>query len=157
MKNLIVYYSRTGNTEKVAEEINEILEGEMEEIIDRKNRNGFFGFLIGGFDAFREKETDINPISHDLSKFDRVIIGTPIWAGKMVPAVRTFINKFKKDLKNIGIFTTASKEKGENIREEIEEITCKNSIPFLSVLAGDFYSEDYKHKIRNFTEEIEVE
>ncbi|MBE3088681.1 MAG: flavodoxin family protein, partial [Actinobacteria bacterium] len=42
---LVVYYSRTGTTRKVAEYITKQLGADMEEIIDMKKRSGIWGFL----------------------------------------------------------------------------------------------------------------
>lgn len=53
---LVVYYSRTGATRKVAEYITKQLGADMEEIIDMKKRSGIWGFLIGGRDALRKKK-----------------------------------------------------------------------------------------------------
>ena len=47
MKTLVAYYSRTGNTEFVAEKIAEYLGAEVCEVIDKKSRKGRFGFLKG--------------------------------------------------------------------------------------------------------------
>jgi len=52
MKNvLIVYYSRSGHTEKVVTKLAEILGADVEKLVDLKNRKGILGFIIGGKDA----------------------------------------------------------------------------------------------------------
>ena len=56
---LVVYYSRTGSTRKVADYIAKQLSADMEMIIDMKKRSGAFGFVIGGMDALMRKETKI--------------------------------------------------------------------------------------------------
>jgi flavodoxin len=51
MKALIVYYSRTGRTKKIAKEIQLGIKAEIEEIKDSKNRKGILGWLSAGRDA----------------------------------------------------------------------------------------------------------
>jgi len=48
MKTLVAYYSRTGNTKKVAVEIAKNLKADIDEIIDKKDRSGMIGWIIGG-------------------------------------------------------------------------------------------------------------
>ena len=48
MRSLVVYYSRTGVTKKVAEAISQMLGADIEEIIDRRDRRGPKGFFTGG-------------------------------------------------------------------------------------------------------------
>ena len=59
MKTLVAYYSRSGNTRFVAQKIAEGLDADLCEIVDKKNRNGKWVFLTGGYSAFREKLTEI--------------------------------------------------------------------------------------------------
>ena len=40
MKILIAYYSKTGNTERVAKDLASQLGADLEKVIDRKNRKG---------------------------------------------------------------------------------------------------------------------
>ena len=54
MKILVVFYSRTGNTKKIGEEISKNLKSDIDEIIDQKSRNGAIGFLTGGIDAMKK-------------------------------------------------------------------------------------------------------
>ncbi|MDY6965570.1 MAG: hypothetical protein SVM80_06305 [Halobacteriota archaeon] len=41
MKSHLVYYSRTGTTKKVADAISDIINCDIEEIVDTKDRSGF--------------------------------------------------------------------------------------------------------------------
>ena len=59
---LVVYYSRTGSTRKVAEYITKQLGADMEAIIDMKKRSGVGGFVLGGKDSLNRKETKISEI-----------------------------------------------------------------------------------------------
>jgi len=104
---LVVYYSRTGSTRKVADYITKQLGADMEAIIDMKKRSGVFGFVIGGMDALMRKETEISEIKKDPSKYELVIVGSPLWAGNMPPAIRTYLNKYKADIKSVAFFATS--------------------------------------------------
>ena len=59
MKILVVYYSRTGNTKFVAEEITAELNADMEEIVDLKSRGGKMGWLSASRDATGNRQTNI--------------------------------------------------------------------------------------------------
>ena len=91
MKSLVVYYSRTGNTRKVAQAIAGVLKADVEEIVDLKDRAGVKGYLLAGRDAMRKEETPIEPIKHDVTAYDLVVVGTPVWAFTMAAPVRSFL------------------------------------------------------------------
>lgn len=64
MKALVVYYSRTGNTEKVGKALAKGLGADTEEIIDKKNRKTpLIGFIRSGYHALKEKERRIEESS----------------------------------------------------------------------------------------------
>ncbi|MEN6379327.1 MAG: flavodoxin [Methanofastidiosum sp.] len=106
MKTLVVYYSRSGNTKKIAEEISNKMKCDVEEIIDTKNRKGIIGWLRAAMDARSKKLTKIKEITKDPAKYEVIVIGTPIWGGYMVPAVRAYINENKSKFKNVAFFCT---------------------------------------------------
>ena len=146
MKTLVVFYSRTGNTKKVAEEIAKILNADIEEIIDKKDRKGIVGWLKSGRDATFKKSAEIefvkNPIDYDL-----VIIGTPIWAFTMTPAIRTYLseNKFKK----VAFFSTSGGSEGKKIFNEMEKIS-REPVATLSLLTKNWPAELNLVKEENF-------
>jgi len=106
MKSLVLYYSRTGNTRRVAKKIASLLGAEEEEIKDVKKRSGFLGYVGAGIDALFSKPTQIAPLAHNVADFDLIVIGTPVWAGRMTPAVRTFLQRSELRGKKVALFCT---------------------------------------------------
>ena len=106
MKSLVVYYSRSGNSKFVAQKIAEKIGADTEEVIDKKNRRGWIGFLIAGFDATRGKETQIEETRFLLDNYDLIVVGTPIWNGKPTPAIRTYLRKNDLSNKKVALFWT---------------------------------------------------
>ena len=112
--DLIIYYSRTNNTKEVAELIAEEKNAELLEIKDKKSRSGPLGYVIGAIDSFRGKKTGINYEKNDLSKYDTVYIGTPVWASKPTPAIIQFIEENDFSGTNVVTFATFMGSGGES-------------------------------------------
>jgi flavodoxin len=47
MKTLIVYFSKSGTTKKLAEKLANIFKADIETLIDKKKRSGLIGWLTG--------------------------------------------------------------------------------------------------------------
>jgi flavodoxin len=127
-KVLVVFFSLTGNTERVGKDIAGHFGADVEKIIDKKNRKGFFGFIGGGRDAAFKKLTEIEPIKTDPSRYDLIVIGTPIWAGTMTPAIRTYITQNKDKFKEVAFFTTAGGTPPEKTISAMENLCGKTRI-----------------------------
>lgn len=150
MKALVVYYSRTGHTKTVAEAIADMLSCDKEKIVDTQNRSGPIGFLRSGFQARRKSLIKINPIEKDVSQYDLVIVGTPVWAGNVSSPVRTFLHKYKDQLKDIAFFSTHGGDEPQKEFSEME-ITCgKKPVSVLSLSSGEVEKEDYSEKVKLF-------
>ncbi|MDR2830099.1 MAG: flavodoxin [Methanobrevibacter sp.] len=121
MKILIIYYSKSGNTEIVAKTLSKELPGDLIEIEDNKKRDGMFAMLRSGIDAFRGVKTKISPEKLDLDDYDLIYIGTPVWAGKPTPAIITAINKYDFKGKNIILFATMKSSGDKKTIEKMKE------------------------------------
>ena len=62
MKTLIVYYSRTQQTEKIAKAIQKDLNCDIEEITAEKKYDGIIGYIKGGFDAGANRVCEIKTL-----------------------------------------------------------------------------------------------
>lgn len=126
-KKLIVYYSYTGNTRKIAESIKQKLKCDILEIkpvvpystdyqtvVDQEQNN-----------SSAKKTPEIQDINVDLSKYDEIILGTPVWWYTIVPVIRTFLKENDMSEKTIKPFATNAGWLGHTF-QEIESL-CPNS------------------------------
>ena len=152
---LVLYYSRTGSTKKIAEELSGLLDADLEEVIDLKKRNGFTGFMRAGMDALLKRHTSINKISSRLGSYKLVVIGTPVWAGTMAPAIRRVLNDFSRVIKKAAFFSTQASSRKQNVflhmRDFIEPIAT------LKVTSRELKTDLYKPKLRKFVEKLKSE
>ena len=150
MKKLVVFYSRSGNTQKVALEIARSLRADVDEIIDLKDRTRkIIGWLIAGKDASQKKLTEIK-FKKDPKNYDLVIIGTPIWAWTMTPAIRTYLSKNK--IKKVAFFSTAGSRKNKAF-EEMAKLS-KRPVATCCIEERDIKANRYKESIKEFCDEL---
>jgi flavodoxin len=101
MKTLIVYYSLEGNTEYVAEQIKESVGADILKLVPKKayHDKGFAKFFWGGKSAVMAEKPELEAYDVDLTGYERIIFGFPVWASNFTPPIRTFIEDYKDGLK----------------------------------------------------------
>lgn len=123
MKTLIVYYSMEGNTDYMAGRIAEKLDADTLRIEPVKAylSKGFLKFLWGGKSAIMEEKPKLKPYDADLSQYDRIIFGTPVWASNITPPLRTFALENKEELrgKKLAAFVCEAGSGGETAIEKL--------------------------------------
>jgi flavodoxin len=134
LKSLVVYYTRTGNARFVAETIAAEIGADVEEIVDLKKRSGALGFLSGGSDARRGKKTEIAPTKKSPTDYDLIIVGTPVWAGRPVPAILTYLKKNDLSGKKVAIFFTQGGKKPSAIDQTKALMPNSESVGVLSIV-----------------------
>jgi flavodoxin len=140
-KVLVAFYSRTGRTRRVAEDLASHLHADLEEIIDKKNRKGLLGFLRAGRDAMKGIPAEIAAPAKDPANYDLVLVGTPIWGGRITPAVRTYLDSGKTSLKDFAFFLTSGNTASESVLPAVRELAGKEPRAHTS-----FTDQDLKDK-----------
>ena len=154
MKILVVYYSRTGRTRKLAQEIHQKIESEINEIHDRKTRKGILGWLSAGRDAGQRKETEIKGDISPPSSFDIIVIGSPTWNGGLSVPILTYVNRYLDDLKHVAVFTTGDGEDLDAI-EELRNILGKKVFSMSHfVREKEIDTMSYNEKLTKFITQI---
>ena len=150
MKTLVVYYSRTGTTKKLALEIASKLNAETEEIKDTVDRSGMKGYLFAGRDAMQKNLTILQPTVNNPADFDLVIIGTPMWGWNMSAPVRTYVTEKKNNFKNVAFFCTMGGSGDSKAFAEMEEIIDKKPLSTLTLFTRDVVKNNFTEKLEKF-------
>ena len=124
MKSAVVFYSYDGNTRVAAKVIADRTDAgifELEEV--KKRGRSALSFIAAGYSAALGRESAIkDTFSEKLKRYDRIYIGTPVWAGKPAPAVNAFINKAALSGKEIILFTVQADENPQASSSKCSEI-----------------------------------
>lgn len=156
MKVLIVYYSRTFVTKKFAEDIIRLTQWDAEELKDSKDRSGVSGYMVACKDAFLKKTTWLKPTKKDPKKYDLVLIGTPVWAFTMTPAVRTYIRMYRRDFNNVAFFCTMGGRGGEKTFKEMERECKKKPLARLACTQKEVMQNLNEKKLEKFLEKLNI-
>lgn len=156
MRTLIVFYSRMGTTKKVGEKLAELISAETEEIIDAKDRTGAWGFIMSGRDAMKKRPAGIKPSDKNLSEYDLVIAGTPVWAGTVSAPMRTFLKNNKENFKQVAFFCTMGGRGSEKTLAEMENISGKKPLATLALTTKEVMSGNFEEKLKEFSEKLNV-
>lgn len=107
-KTLVLYYSQTGATEKVAQEIQNMLGADMESIGLENPYAGTYAETIErvGMERQNGELPAILPLESDLSKYDVIFLGYPIWYGTYAMPVSTLVKEYDFAGKKVVTFCT---------------------------------------------------
>ncbi|WP_313163951.1 flavodoxin [Sedimentibacter sp.] len=102
MRNLVVYYSRDGSTEVIAQEIARAVNGDLNKIELIKDT----GYIRAGFAGSFGLYGKIKKYDFNAEDYDNIFIGTPVWGGKSSTPINTFIRDTDFTGKNVFVFVT---------------------------------------------------
>jgi flavodoxin len=123
MKILVVYYSLEGNTHYLAEGIAECLDADLLRLMPVKDiKNNKAKYFFGGRQASMRSKPKLESYTIIPEEYDLIIIGTPVWASTMTPAVRSFLSRSKFTGKKIGLFCCCRGNQGKAIMQMKELI-----------------------------------
>jgi len=149
LKALVAYYSRTGTTKKIAEDVSQLLKCDMESIVDKKNRAGIIGYLCAGRDASTKKLTEIEQAKFDPASYDLVIVGTPVWASTLSAPVRTYLTQHRERFNKMAFFCTCDGGKGTAF-EEMEMASGKKPLAVLELTKREISNGQCLQKTKDF-------
>ena len=116
MKCALVYYSFSGVTKKVMEDMNKIISGTLIEVTPDKSYSKLTAYTLGCKRAHSEQADPVSPSSIDLAQYDHVIIAGPVWAWKPAPPLNGAIQSLKNgEGKTASIVCTAGGQVGSSI------------------------------------------
>lgn len=127
MKTLIVYYSYTGNTKKIANAIKNNLNCDILEVTPKIPFSNDYDEVVAEYqnNSIKDKSIEINDIGIDLKEYDKIIIGSPVWWYTICPVITSFLKKYDLSGKKIYPFATNAGWLGKTFKDI--ETLCPNS------------------------------
>ena len=127
MNKLVVYFSYTGNTRMIANKIKDKLNCDILEIETVIPYSSDYQTVVNDEQNSEASNhlPEIKDINVDLTKYDEIILGTPVWWYRPVPAIRTFLTQNDLSGKIIKPFATNAGWLGRTFNE-IKSL-CPNS------------------------------
>ena len=154
MKTLVVYYSRTGNTKLLGDELAGALGADIEELKDTKNRMGVAGWLQCARDARRKHFADLEPVRHAPADYDLVVLGGPIWGFTMCSPTRTYAVMHRDSFTRVAFFCTAGGYKNIPASfEALKDATGMEPAATLGLSEGDVL-DDHADALAEFVSKL---
>ncbi len=144
-KVLIVYYSYTGNTKKIANKIHNLVGGDIIELETKIPYTVNYRAVVtlAKDEVDKKYKPELKTKIDNISQYDKIVLGTPVWWYTMAPPVRTFLNEYNFDGKEIIPFYTHGGSGSANSNSEIAKICPKAKLGSeLSVFHKDLDSSD---------------
>jgi len=137
MKTLVIFYSYTGDTKAIAQQLAEKDSLDIVEIQDIDRPGSIKAYTVGCYYAMLGRSWPIHPLSVDLETYDHYILLAPVWAGRIPPAMSAVLENLPEgktaDVKMVSAsgksscqerLETIFKEKGGSL-ESFEDINSK--------------------------------
>ena len=123
-KALVLYYSQTGNTKAVAQEIANKLGADIEEVVAVEPYDGDFQATIerGKTELDSGVLPEIQPLKADVAKYDLFFIGFPVWFGTYAPPIATLMHEIDLSGKKVVPFCTFGSGGLESSAKELAEV-----------------------------------
>jgi flavorubredoxin len=95
MAAVIVYHSETGQTRMVAEQVAKRTGSVLIPVHDQAHYNAITRYLVGARLAQKNEKARIDPSVIDVSSYEGVVVGSPVWAWHPTPAANAAIDALK--------------------------------------------------------------
>jgi len=154
---LIIYYSWSGNTRKIAHIIQKEVGGDMVEIIPENPYPSSYNATVE--QAKKEIKMDYKPPIktkiEDIEKYDIIFVGTPNWWSTIAPPVVTFLTQHNLSGKTIIPFITHGGGGQGRVVSDIKRLCPESKVlEPLSIYEGG--STDLREKILEWLKKLPI-
>ncbi len=149
-KILVVFYSRSGTTRSIAKALSEALKCDLEEITEPEPRTGLLGYIRSLLEATGKRPSTILPKKHEVSSYDLVVIGTPVWAWSLSSPVRAYLMATASQLPKVAFFCTLGGSGSENAFAQMTAIVGKAPRAVCAITQREALSENYSDRLSPF-------
>jgi menaquinone-dependent protoporphyrinogen IX oxidase len=148
---LVAYYSNTGRSKAAAEDIAHRLDADLERIEPVGHDPGsFFGYLGAAVASLFGDTWPIKPPTSTAVVYELVVICAPVWAGRLAPPAREWLNVSRARIKDIAACATVGGTKGPRFFADVAKAAAKPIRARAVITEGDWKSGAHNQIIDHF-------
>lgn len=147
---LLVYYSMTGHTRALVQELRTALEADVEEVHEPHTRRGFGGMLRAALDASLRREPPIETPRRDPAAYDVLAMGGPVWAARMASPLRSYAHRHAGRAPQVAFFCTEGGRGEQQAFDDLATLCGKTPVTTLAVDAGHLPMETHRDALQHF-------
>lgn len=159
MRILVLYYSFTGNTQKVAKAIADRLNAELGEITCQAYY-AWNGPLLQAMHIFTRGLPRVEVLTPPHARYDLTLIGAPVWGGRPAPPVIRALRDHKADIGKVALFVTC---RGANPsygpERALDEMAAEVDGPVVAMRSfrePEIRTGDYRQGIEEFVQTLGI-
>ncbi len=156
-KTLVVFFSRTGHTRRIAERLARALGADLDVIREARSRLGLGGYLRSGYEATFKRESAIEPTGLDPAGYDLVIIGTPVWNYSLSSPVRAYLHQHRDVFKAVAFFLTEGGTGQARVFGQMTEVVGKLPLGTLTIRESELEETDLDARVDAFAKKLIAE
>lgn len=124
MKALVIFYSYSGHAEKRAQELAAKESADTFEVKDQKKKPvKLKAYTAGCFAAMRMQSWPIEPVTADLTSYDKIIVVAPVWAGHPAPEINNVFGMLPPG-KDVEVYMVSASG-GSSAREKVQSLISR--------------------------------
>lgn len=156
MKILVVYYSLTGTTKKVAEALAETLGADLDPVISKKSYKGIFGYIRAGRDSWKSRLPEIEAEKLFPGAYDVVVVGAPVWASHAATPIRRYLEVHAGELKRVALFVTCGGAGDVEALDEMAGLAGAEPEARLALLSEAVKTDAFTADIADFADQLRL-
>lgn len=149
---LAVYYSETGHTARAARDVARRLGGDLERILPLWPARG--SKLTKGVAALLGRETAVHGPWKDPARYDVVVIATPVWAGRLPPAVRGYLAKVDGRITQVAFIVTCTGPDSHGVLRALREGVGRPPVAEVTITDADRHSGMHEAQLASFADSL---
>lgn len=153
-KVLVVCYSRTGTTRKLADAMVELTGWDLDPIVDTRDRSGILGFLRAGFEARARRSTRLVPARLEPAAYDLVVVGSPVWGKRVSVPVRAYLDAHARELRRVAFFLTCGGSGSDEVLEQMQQLAGQPPAATLVVTERQLARREHLGAVTRFVDAL---
>ena len=154
MKTLVTYFSRTGQTTRVAKEIARRCDGHVDAICPQYRSDSWLGAWRSGWQALVQAEPPVQRPLRNPAAYDLVIIGVPVWRVGLAAPVRSYVREYASRFKQIAFFCVEGKRTETSGFAELARLCGKKPIAVFTVARKHLPTAAHRKDVFEFVESV---